>query len=76
MKRCCCGNPLPAKVSGFLTTVSPCRCTIPGKGKSVLRRVEAVPDGITKQHYDERKAAGAPMMTDGERAAFVDKTWV
>jgi hypothetical protein len=74
MERCCCGNEL--RSTPVQITVSPCCCEEPGKGRSFLRVVPAIPQGITRQHYTERKKLGLPLMTDAERTQFVDRTWV
>jgi len=76
MERCCCGAHLRDTRVQIVT--SPCTCPpeTRGPGRSFTRVTSPIPTGITEQHYNERKAMGAPLMTDAERGAFVDKTWV
>ena len=71
MEVCCCGNVLAEKP--FAMRVSPCKCETPGPGPSVLIRRDAIPHGITKQHYDERQKLGMPLMTDLEKMQFGGK---
>jgi hypothetical protein len=66
---CCCGNVLgPARCR---VIVHPCQCPQPGP---VKRRppMTMLPKQITEAVYNERRAAGLPLMTPTERAAFTE----
>ena len=73
MEVCICGNVLDSlkKIEVRMLT---CRCAAPGGGKRQGRREEAIPRGLTKGHYDERKKLGLPLMTDAEKSQF-GRSW-
>lgn len=68
---CCCGNDLPDRSpSRVLVTYKPCRCDVEVAGKG--SRIGAEPimtQGVSKEHFEQRRRLGLPLQTPMERSA-------
>jgi hypothetical protein len=68
VETCCCGNVL-RRDTRCRIIVHPCQCKKPGPVKRPSPRRD-LPKQVTEQVYNERVAAGVPIVTDSERDAF------
>lgn len=68
LETCCCGNILRTDAR-CRVIVHPCMCKARGTGR---RRAPTpwLPDDLPRIQYEERKAAGLPVLTDFENAGF------
>lgn len=71
MTCCICGNRWE-KPEGIRVNRRVCRCDTPGPGKRA-GGVSRLPDGVTKEQYEERTRLGLPVVTDIERAAMASR---
>lgn len=67
---CSCGNRLEERP--FRIVVSPCRCHLPGHGRSVAALPESFLDDafVNETQYRERKRLGLPIATEVEKSLY------